>query len=93
MALTVLLEVEYDAETEAEARQLAHRDAVMLFRQDDVLAVSADLKRPRDPEQQFPITAAYLDEKAGNVAERVNEYAPHRMDVDECIAEALRDDR
>ena len=58
MPLTVILEVEYDAQTEREVRLRAYRDAATLFKQDDVLAVSADLKRPRD----LPITEKYLED-------------------------------
>lgn len=57
MALTVVLEVVYDASAEEEARALAYRDAGRLFQQPYVLEVSADLKRPRD----LPITEMYLD--------------------------------
>jgi len=58
----VVLEVEYDARTEREARLRALRDAETLFQQSDVLAVTADGKKPAD--ELFPITKAYLDSKA-----------------------------
>ena len=59
---TVVLTVEYDAQTESEARARALRDAEMLFQQSDVLAVTADGKKPAD--ELFPLTRAYLDSKA-----------------------------
>lgn len=58
----VVLEVEYDARTEREARLRAHRDAEYLFQQPDVLAVTADGKKPAA--ELFPLTKAYLDSKA-----------------------------
>jgi hypothetical protein len=58
----VVLEVEYDAQTEREARLRALRDAETLFQQYDVLAVTADGKKPAD--ELFPLTKAYLDSKA-----------------------------
>ena len=58
----VVLEIEYDAQTEREARLRAHRDAETLFQQYDVLSVTADGKKPAD--WLFPITKAYLDSKA-----------------------------
>jgi hypothetical protein len=73
--VVVILEVEYDVESVEEAQQLATRDAVALFRQDDVLAVSADAKVPRS--EELPITAGYLQDEP-----------PRQMDVDECISEA-----
>jgi hypothetical protein len=66
LALTVVLEVEYATDSLEEARRLAHRDAVALFRQDDVLAISADAKvggtpiADREIEKPLPITAMYL---------------------------------
>ena len=57
----VVIEVEYDARTEREARLRAHRDAEYLFQQPDVLAVTADDKKPADA--LFPITKAYLDSR------------------------------
>ena len=59
---TVVLTVEYDAQTESEARSRALRDAEMLFQQSDVLAVTADGKKPAD--ELFPLTKAYLDSEA-----------------------------
>ena len=59
---TVVLTVEYDAQTESEARARALRDAEMLFQQSDVLAVTADGKKPAD--ELFPLTKTYLDSKA-----------------------------
>ena len=58
----VTLTVEYDAQTESEARARALRDAEMLFQQSDVLAVTADGKKPAD--ELFPLTKAYLDSEA-----------------------------
>jgi len=58
----VTLTVEYDAQTESEARSRALRDAEMLFQQSDVLAVTADGKKPAD--ELFPLTKAYLDSEA-----------------------------
>ena len=58
----VTLEVEYDAQTEREARLRAHRDAEYLFQQPDVLSVTADGKKPAD--ELFPLTKTYLDSKA-----------------------------
>ena len=58
----VTLTVEYDAKTESEARSRALRDAEMLFQQSDVLAVTADGKKPAD--ELFPLTKAYLDSEA-----------------------------
>ena len=57
----VTLEVEYDAQTEREARTRALRDATTLFNQSDVLAVTVDGKKLA--EELFPLTKAYLDSK------------------------------
>lgn len=84
--MVVVFEVEYDAHTEREARLRAQRDAERLFQQDDVLSVNVDAKRP--PSELYPITSAYLNER--KVTDRVNEYVPGRMSVDESIDEALR---
>jgi hypothetical protein len=51
----VALLVEYDAQTEREARSRALRDAEYLFQQPDVLAVTADAAH-----ELFPLTKAYL---------------------------------
>lgn len=85
--VVVILEVEYDAQSEREARLRALRDAETLIQQDDVLAVSADVKRG------LPITEKYLslDEHIDSVVDRVNEYVPGQMSVDECIEDALRE--
>lgn len=73
--LTVVLEIVYDAQTEREARLRALRDAETLFQQYDVLAVTADAKKPDPSEQEqipgqmtvddcidtmFPVTKEYL---------------------------------
>jgi hypothetical protein len=58
----VVLEVEYDAKTEREARLRALRDAETLFQQYDVLSVTADGKKSAD--ELFPLTKAYLESKA-----------------------------
>ena len=58
----VVLEVEYDAQSEREARTRALRDATTLFNQSDVLAVTVDGKKPA--EELFPLTKAYLESKA-----------------------------
>jgi len=58
----VTLTIEYDAQTEREARLRAHRDAEYLFQQPDVLSVTADGKKPAD--ELFPLTKVYLDSKA-----------------------------
>jgi len=55
-------EVEYDAQTEREARSRALRDAEYLFQQPDVLAVTVDGKKTAD--ELFPLTKAYLDNEA-----------------------------
>lgn len=89
--VTVIHEVEYLTDSEEVARRLAARDAKHLFQQEDVLAVTVDLKRPRASE--LPITERYLqDEPVEGLVERVEEYAPHQMDVDECIEQALSED-
>ena len=96
--VVVTLEVEYDAQTEREARLRALRDAETLFQQDDVLSVTADVKR------SLPITEAYLTDSSSSgpggaenrlhgVVGRVAQYVPGQMSVDECISEALRDAR
>lgn len=55
--VAVILEVEYAVETVEEARALAHRDAGLIFRQPEVLAVQADAKVPKG---ELPITERYL---------------------------------
>lgn len=59
----VILEVEYDAQTEREARSRALRDAELLFGQEDVLSVSVGPKAEMAGEL-FPLTKAYLDSKS-----------------------------
>lgn len=58
----VELIVEYDAQTEQEARSRALRDANYLFEQPDVLAVTVD--KAQSPDELFPLTKAYLESKA-----------------------------
>jgi hypothetical protein len=59
----VLIEVEYDAHTENEARLRALRDAETLIQQYDVLAVTVGPKGEMAGEL-FPLTKAYLESKA-----------------------------
>lgn len=67
MGLAVVLEVEYATESEEEARQFAHRDAALIFRQDDVDAVTADLASAyavgliSSSGKRLPITERYLE--------------------------------
>jgi hypothetical protein len=59
----VVLEVEYDAQTEREARLRALRDAEYLIQQSDVLAVRVGPK-DRIAGELYPLTKAYLESKA-----------------------------
>lgn len=68
--VSVVLEVEYDTDSEEEARAFAMHDAGQLFRQNRVLAVAADLASAykvgiiSSSGKALPITERYLEDPA-----------------------------